>query len=65
MPKGAITAYPLTQPRVYRDKNLQAVAMPIGGIGTGSIWLNGEGRLAVWQIFIVRPAKQRRDECPT
>jgi len=25
--------------------------MPIGGIGTGSIWLNGEGRLSIWQIF--------------
>ncbi len=25
--------------------------MPIGGIGTGSIWLDGQGRLAVWQIF--------------
>ena len=25
--------------------------MPIGGIGTGRIWLDGQGRLAVWQIF--------------
>jgi tRNA-specific 2-thiouridylase len=25
--------------------------MPIGGIGTGSIWLNGRGQLGVWQIF--------------
>src|SRR5512136_2334007 len=25
--------------------------MPIGGIGTGTIWLDGQGRLAVWQIF--------------
>ena len=25
--------------------------MPIGGIGTGSIWLDGQGRLGVWQIF--------------
>ena len=25
--------------------------MPIGGIGTGSIWLDGQGRLSVWQIF--------------
>jgi uncharacterized protein (DUF608 family) len=44
-------AYPLTPPRVYRDKNLDAVAMPIGGIGTGSIWLDGQGRLSIWQIF--------------
>ena len=44
-------AYPLTPPRVYRGKSLEAVAMPLGGIGTGSIWLDGQGRLAVWQIF--------------
>ena len=25
--------------------------MPLGGIGTGSIWLDGQGRLAIWQIF--------------
>ncbi len=43
--------YPLTPPRVYRGKNLQAVGMPIGGIGTGSIWLDGEGKLGIWQIF--------------
>ena len=43
--------YPLTPARVYRGKNLEAVAMPIGGIGTGSVWLDGQGRLSVWQIF--------------
>jgi uncharacterized protein (DUF608 family) len=25
--------------------------MPLGGIGTGSVWLDGQGRLGVWQIF--------------
>ena len=44
-------AYPMTPPRVYRGKNLEAVGMPIGGIGTGSIWLDGEGKLSIWQIF--------------
>ena len=44
-------SYPMTPPRVYRGKNLEAVGMPIGGIGTGSIWLDGEGKLGVWQIF--------------
>jgi uncharacterized protein (DUF608 family) len=43
--------YPLTPPRVYRGKHLEAVAMPLGGIGTGSLWLDGQGRLSVWQIF--------------
>ncbi|MBI5685514.1 MAG: hypothetical protein HZC54_10560 [Verrucomicrobia bacterium] len=43
--------YPLTPPRVYRGAHLEAVAMPIGGIGTGTVWLDGQGRLGVWQIF--------------
>jgi uncharacterized protein (DUF608 family) len=51
LPKPSPRDYPLTPARVYRGQNLQAVAMPIGGIGTGSIWLDGQGQLAVWQIF--------------
>jgi uncharacterized protein (DUF608 family) len=43
--------YPLTPRRVYRGKHLEAVGMPLGGIGSGSIWLNGRGQLGVWQIF--------------
>ena len=43
--------YPLTPRRVYRGKHLEAVGMPLGGIGTGSIWLNGQGQLGIWQIF--------------
>ncbi len=48
---GRPAPYPLTPPRVYRGKHLEAVAMPLGGIGTGSLWLDGQGRLSVWQIF--------------
>ena len=43
--------YPITPPRVYKGQNLEAIGMPLGGIGSGSIWLDGQGRLAVWQIF--------------
>ena len=43
--------YPLTPRRVYRGKNLDVVGMPLGGIGSGSIWLNGQGQWGVWQIF--------------
>jgi uncharacterized protein (DUF608 family) len=50
-PKSSAGRYPLTPARVYRGKNLEAVAMPIGGIGTGSIWLDGQGRLSIWQVF--------------
>ena len=51
-PKHAgLRSYPMTPPRVYQGKNLEAVGMPLGGIGTGSLWLDGYGRLSVWQIF--------------
>ncbi len=46
-----LEAYPVAKPRTYRGRNLEHVLMPIGGIGTGTIWLDGQGRLAVWQIF--------------
>ncbi len=46
-----LTAYPVATPRTYRGANLEYVLMPLGGIGTGTIWLDGQGRLAVWQIF--------------
>ena len=51
LPKPAPGRYPLTPPRVYRGEHLAAVGMPLGGIGTGSVWLDGRGQLAVWQIF--------------
>lgn len=38
-------------PRTYRGQNLEYVLMPVGGIGTGTVWLDGQGRLAVWQVF--------------
>jgi len=46
-----VRAYPMQTPRTYQGENLQYVLMPIGGIGTGTVWLDGQGRLAVWQIF--------------
>ncbi|MGI6164809.1 MAG: GH116 family glycosyl hydrolase [Limnochordia bacterium] len=52
-PPGSIDgySYPIASPRTYTGPNLEHVLMPIGGIGTGTIWLDGQGRLAVWQIF--------------
>ena len=37
--------------RVYRAKELEAIGMPVGGIGAGQLYLRGDGTLAVWQIF--------------
>lgn len=46
-----IRAYPQQTPRTYQGENLEYLLMPIGGIGTGTVWLDGQARLAVWQIF--------------
>lgn len=39
------------EPIVYRGANLRQTIFPLGGIGTGSIWLSGAGKLVNWQIF--------------
>ncbi|MBI5879321.1 MAG: hypothetical protein HZB53_16865 [Chloroflexi bacterium] len=40
-----------TRPRTtYHGESLRAVAMPLGGIGTGTIALCGDGSLRQWQI---------------
>lgn len=39
------------EPRIYTGEHLEAVGMPVGGIGTGNIWIGGDGLLPVWQIF--------------
>jgi len=42
---------PLSHPRrLYQGDALRAVTMPLGGLGTGSIALCGDGSLRQWQI---------------
>lgn len=36
---------------IYRGDDLREISFPIGGIGTGSIGLAGNGRLIDWEIF--------------
>lgn len=37
--------------RTYRDNQLGAISLPIGGIAAGPIQINGEARRHIWQIF--------------
>jgi uncharacterized protein (DUF608 family) len=49
--RDLLPKYRTNRPRTYSGAHLEYVLMPLGGIGAGSIWLDGQGRLAVWQIF--------------
>ena len=38
-------------PEVYTGENLRYIGMPVGGICTGQLYLGGDGRLWLWDIF--------------
>lgn len=38
-------------PTVYRGAELDTIGMPVGGICTGQLYLGGDGRLWLWDIF--------------
>ena len=46
-------------PRTFSGRELDRIAFPLGGIGTGSVCLAGNGSLRDWEIFN-RPDKGRR-----
>ena len=48
-------AYPVL--KHYDQDHLSKIAMPIGGIGTGTISLGGRGDLRLWEIMNV-PGKE-------
>lgn len=52
--KKKTTSWPVLT--TYADKHLSRVAMPLGGIGTGTVSLGGRGQLCDWEL-VNRPAK--------
>jgi len=52
LPKEWVRAlYEKGESRVYRDKALNHIGMPVGGIAAGQLYLCGDGTLGCWQIF--------------
>ncbi len=49
-------------PTVHRGEALRHIGMPIGGIGTGQLYLSGDGRLWRWDIFNQNLARPRNGE---
>ncbi|MFW6164193.1 MAG: GH116 family glycosyl-hydrolase, partial [Planctomycetota bacterium] len=43
--------YARGETRVYEGEHLTAISLPVGGIGTGSLQIDGRGVRHVWQIF--------------
>lgn len=43
-------AYPATGLTVYSGPRLTGVNMPIGGLGSGTVWLNGKGVFNFWHL---------------
>ncbi|MBB6463678.1 GH116 family glycosyl-hydrolase [Flammeovirga kamogawensis] len=61
LPKGIQAQTPLLSERIpilksYDQNHLHRIALPIGGIGTGTVSLGGNGALKDWEIMNV-PAK--------
>jgi uncharacterized protein (DUF608 family) len=51
-PSASSAAAPAFQyPRVFSGRQLAMIALPLGGIGTGSIGLGGRGQLRDWEIY--------------
>ena len=50
-PKWVKSLFARGKPKVYRGRALKRIGMPVGGICAGHIYLGGDGRLWLWDIF--------------
>ncbi len=50
-PKWYKSLYERGAAEVYRGKELAYIGMPIGGMFTGTVYLGGDGKLWLWDIF--------------
>jgi len=56
IPYSGKELYRRSGPVTYRGRNLEEIAFPLGGIGTGCVSLGGWGQLRDWEVMN-RPAK--------
>ncbi len=43
--------YQRGEPEVYKGKELAYIGMPVGGLCTGTVYVGGDGKLWLWDIF--------------
>jgi len=43
--------YERGQKQTYSNEELKYIGMPVGGVGAGHVYLGGDGRLWLWEIF--------------
>ncbi|MCY2950530.1 MAG: GH116 family glycosyl-hydrolase, partial [Planctomycetota bacterium] len=51
--------------KIYRDKELETIGMPCGGIAAGQLYVRGDGTLGRWWIFNRSPNTAEGDRCYT
>lgn len=50
-PKWVASLFAKGEPKVYRGEALKRIGMPVGGICAGQVYLGGDGKLWLWDIF--------------